>query len=130
MRIVDSIVAELDQEAATTRRVLERVPADKLAWQPHPRSMSLGRLALHVAQTPGAIAGLVSAPTMALTGPIVQKEATSTAEIMEALDESLSKARHVLHSLDDVTALSTWTLTAGGKTLIRCLGLESSARSC
>ena len=60
MRIVDSILAELDQEAATTRRILERVPNDKLAWTPHPKSMSLGQLALHIATVPGTIAGFVS----------------------------------------------------------------------
>ena len=47
MAIADALIAELEQEAATTRRVLERVPADKLAWKPHDKSMSLGRLALH-----------------------------------------------------------------------------------
>ena len=56
MRIVDSILAELDQEAATTRRILERIPNDKLAWTPHARSMNLGQLAMHIATVPGTIA--------------------------------------------------------------------------
>ena len=56
MRMIDSILMELDQEARTTRRVLERVPGDKLGWKPHPKSFSLGQLALHIAQMPGAIA--------------------------------------------------------------------------
>ena len=47
------LIDELTREAATTRRVLERVPEDKLSWKPHAKSMSLGQLALHVAQTPG-----------------------------------------------------------------------------
>ncbi|MGH7422739.1 MAG: DinB family protein, partial [Candidatus Methylomirabilales bacterium] len=59
-RMTDPILAELDQEAATTRRVLERVPGDKLGWKPHPKSMSLGQLALHVATTPGQVAVLLS----------------------------------------------------------------------
>jgi hypothetical protein len=50
--VVDAIVQEFEQESATTRRLLERVPADQLAWKPHPKSMSLGELALHIAQGP------------------------------------------------------------------------------
>ncbi len=45
---------EIRDEAAITKRILERVPADKLSWKPHPKSMSLGQLALHVASIPGA----------------------------------------------------------------------------
>ena len=54
-RMIDALLQELEQEAQTTRRVLERVPADKLAWKPHDKSMSLGQLALHVATCPGAV---------------------------------------------------------------------------
>ena len=56
MAMIEAFAQEIDQEAATTRRVLERVPGDRLSWKPHPKSMSLGHLALHVAQTPGMIA--------------------------------------------------------------------------
>ena len=52
MAIADALIGELEQEAATTRRVLERVPEDKLSWKPHDKSMSLGQLAQHVAQIP------------------------------------------------------------------------------
>src|SRR5262249_35981609 len=51
-----SMLDELHQEAATTRRLLERVPGEKLSWKPHPKSMSLGQLALHVAKIPGDLA--------------------------------------------------------------------------
>ena len=49
---------ELEREAQTTRRVLERVPEDKLTWKPHAKSMSLGRLAQHVATIPGGVSGM------------------------------------------------------------------------
>jgi uncharacterized damage-inducible protein DinB len=118
MRIVDSILMELDQEARTTRRVLERVPTDRLGWKPHQKSMSLGQLALHIAQVPGAIAGFVAAPAMEMPSEFTQAAATSTAEVMAALDQSLAKAKDVLNGLDDATILSVWSLTAGGKTLM------------
>ena len=49
MSMTQAILQEFETEAKTTRRVLERVPTDKLSWKPHPKSMSLGTLALHVA---------------------------------------------------------------------------------
>jgi hypothetical protein len=60
MPIGDPFVDELTMEAATTKRVLERVPEAHLAWQPHPKSMSLGRLALHVATLPSVAAQFLS----------------------------------------------------------------------
>ena len=52
MPMIDGMIRELEQEALTTRRVLERVPQDKLGWRPHPKSRTLGELALHVAIHP------------------------------------------------------------------------------
>ena len=118
MRIVEPFLQELDQEAATTRRVLERVPEDKLAWRPHPKSFSLGQLALHVAQIPGVVAGFVAGPTLALPGSFQQAPATSRSEILSALDASVAKAKEVLGGFDDTTAASTWTLTSGDRTLM------------
>ena len=57
MSVTNAFLAEFENEAKTTRRVLERVPTDKLAWKPHPKSMSLGTLAQHVAMSPGVICG-------------------------------------------------------------------------
>lgn len=54
--MLEQMLEELRQEAATTKRVLERVPEDKLAWKPHAKSMSLGQLSLHIATIPGNIA--------------------------------------------------------------------------
>ena len=50
MTIVETLLPEFDREMATTRRLLERVPDDKLTWQPHPKSMTLGALAEHLGQ--------------------------------------------------------------------------------
>jgi uncharacterized damage-inducible protein DinB len=114
MRMIDPILMELEQEAKATRRVLERVPAAKLAWRPHPRSMSLGQLALHTAGTPGGIARL--AQTDGVEVPeFSQTEATSGAEIIKALDESLATARELLSGMDDAKLMAPWTATRGGK---------------
>ena len=62
MTLTERLLGELTQEADTTRRVLERVPRDRMSWRPHPKSLSLGQLAYHVAFVPRAIADLASAP--------------------------------------------------------------------
>src|SRR6266851_3786633 len=56
IQMLEPMLSEIREETFTTKRVLERVPADKLSWRPHPKSMSLGQLALHVASIPGALA--------------------------------------------------------------------------
>ena len=60
MKIIDGLLAELEQEAGTTRRVLERIPQAHLSWKPHPKSMSLGQLALHIATVPGNVAEIAA----------------------------------------------------------------------
>ena len=57
-KLVDPLVMEMEQEAEATRRVLGRVPGDKLAWKPHRKSYSLGQLAMHVASIPGDLSQL------------------------------------------------------------------------
>jgi uncharacterized damage-inducible protein DinB len=54
--MLDPMLSEFRKEAAVTNRVLDRVPADKLSWKPHPKSMFLGQLAIHIASVPGGLA--------------------------------------------------------------------------
>ena len=117
MRLIDPIVAELDQEAQTTRRVLERVPQDKLTWKPHPKSMSLGQLALHLATAPGMIATIASQDRIEAPS-FQQSEAKSRAEILDAFAQSLATAKDLLNTIDDARAVATWTLTRNGKVLM------------
>jgi uncharacterized damage-inducible protein DinB len=119
MRIVDPILMELEQETQTTRRVLERVPNDKLAWRPCPSARTLGQLALHIARTPGIFADFVSRPTLALPpAPGVDSDPSSTGEVLTALEGSVASARTVLGGMDDATAMSAWTLTRDGATIL------------
>lgn len=108
------MLQELDQEAQTTRRVLERVPTDRLAWRPHPTARTLGELALHVAIVPGAIAELSThSPVQA---PQFKDSAPSTAEeLVRALDDSVAKARRLLGDVDDATLTATWRLLNGDR---------------
>lgn len=116
VRLVDSFIPELDQEAATTRRVLERVPGDKLGWKPHAKSMSLGQLALHVATTPGGVARVLSQDSLESTG-FDRPAPASAAELIPALEESVKAAKRFLSDLNDQKAMAAWQPTQDGKVL-------------
>jgi uncharacterized damage-inducible protein DinB len=118
MRIIDGLLAELEQEAETTRRVLERIPQAHLSWKPHPKSMSLGQLALHVATVPGAVAEFVAPDLIPEPPSFVQPEAASAADLVPALMESVATARRVLGGFDDAKMGAVWRLQSGGKDIM------------
>lgn len=116
MPIMDAVLMELQQEAAITKRVLERVPADRLTWKPHPKSMSLGQLALHLATIPGDVAGMLLTNEVEMTPAefeSIPAPPESVTDIMKAYEESLAKAKQILSSMDDAAVMSTWSLKVG-----------------
>jgi len=114
MSTIEALLQELEHEAHTTRRVLERVPGDRLAWKPHDKSMSLGQLALHVATVPGAIAEISRLSPFQLP-PFIQASATSAAELIPALEQSVAKAREILRGMDDAALGSMWRAVDGDR---------------
>jgi uncharacterized damage-inducible protein DinB len=104
------LVQELEQEAQATRRVLERVPSDKLQWRPHPKSMSLGQLAMHIANLPGAIAELSTRSSFDVTTPIPLPEASSKDQILETFEDSLKRATTLLRRMSDADLSSAWRM--------------------
>ena len=111
------LIAELEQEARTTRRVLERVPGDQLSWRPHPKSMSLGQLALHVATIPSSIAQIL-AEDIFEAPQFVHAEAASVSELVPALEASVRAAHEFLAGLDEARATAVWKLVRGGHELM------------
>lgn len=116
-RIVDPILAELDQEAEITKRLLDIIPEDKLSWRPHPKAKSLGELAMHVATLQGNVAEIGQLDTKEAGTFPADIEATSRAQILEAFAENLKKAKEIVGSTDDARALAEWKLTKDGETL-------------
>ncbi len=115
-KIIDPMIGEFRHEAATTKRVIERVPTDKLSWKPHDKSMSLGQLALHVATIPGGIAKMAQADEFDVANANFNfAPAASTAEILAALDTNLAAAEAYLAGLDDAAATRTWRMKRGDK---------------
>lgn len=117
MRLADTIVAELDQEAQTTKRVLEKIPENKLGWKPHPKSFSLGQLALHIAAVPGGIASAIVPDTMEVP-KFSQGEAKSRQEILDTFSKSLATAKDTIRSMDDAKLGATWSLMRDGKAVM------------
>lgn len=114
--IGDTMLAELEQEARTTRRVLERVPGEHLAWRPDPKSMTLGQLAWHVATIPGGIAGLARGEGLDAAGVDFVPEMPPSAEaILPAFDASLESARDFLRGFSAEQATAPWRLTENGR---------------
>ena len=112
-----ALLQEFDNEAGTTRRVLERVPTDKLAWKPHPKSMSLGVLALHVASSPAVICGWAAEDETHFKGEPLPTPA-STDDILAAHDQSVTRSKEFLGGLTDEGLKKMWTGKAGGNTLM------------
>jgi uncharacterized damage-inducible protein DinB len=117
MSIINALIQELEQEAQTTRRVLERVPGDKLGWKPHPKSMSLGQLALHVATTPGGVAE-ISQQSPFPRPEFNQPSATSASELVPTLEQSVARAKEILRGMDDGSLQKMWRVVDGDREIM------------
>lgn len=118
MSIADSLLPELDQEAATTKRVLERVPTDKLDYRPSAKAMTLGQLAHHVATIPGFVASFLNLDTLEVPDFGTPPAVSDTAELLPLLDSSLAQAKELVGQWDDARMMQTFTLTHGDKTVM------------
>lgn len=119
MSIAQGLLQELEQEAATTRRLLERVPDNRASWRPHEKSWTLGELAMHVAIVPGGTAEFVAQPSPAQAPDFPNPPAMpSTAELLRRFDESIAKAKTVLTGMTDASATEMWKMVAGGREVL------------
>ena len=113
-----SVAAEFRDEAQTTRRVLKRVPAAKLSWKPHAKSMSLGQLALHIAAVPGRFAPNLQKDEHEVNSDAFQfAEPASKEEILAVFDQSVKDAGAFLEGRTEEQARGGWTLKARGRAL-------------
>jgi uncharacterized damage-inducible protein DinB len=120
MSMTNAFLQEYEQEAKTTRRVLERVPQDKLTWKPHPKSMSLGYLAMHIATAQGACAGWTLSDAFDFgAGGERPADPTTTDEILAAHDKSVAEVKSTLGKLGDQGLQQMWEAKMGGQTLMQ-----------
>jgi uncharacterized damage-inducible protein DinB len=116
IKILEPMMTEIQEEAVRTKCVLERVPSDKLAWKPHPKSMSLGQLALHIAAIPCNLSRLAQLEEFDVATANFDPPAPSDAkEILTTLDASIKAAEEYLGTVSESTALGNWRLNSKGK---------------
>ena len=113
MAIKEGLLAEFDHEVGTTRKLLERVPDEKLGWKPHVKSMSLGGLATHLAQIPFWGSTILNEAffDLAASPPNIQ-EKTSRGDILAAFDETTMRTRALLDK-SDAELMAPWALRRG-----------------
>ena len=112
-----TFLAELDEEAATTRRALERVPEGKNDWKPHPRSMPLGYLAHLVATMPEWITMTLDQDELDIApvaGRTLPELPTNNAALLERFDKAVASAKASLQRASEPHFQTTWKLLAGG----------------
>lgn len=119
MQLTELFISELEREANATRRVLEQVPEGHNDWQPHQKSMPLGRLATLVATMPMWIALMVNNDFLDLRPPGGEEyktpERQSRTELLTALDESVSQSKAALAATTDEHLLTNWQFRVAGK---------------
>lgn len=114
MASVKELLAEFKQEAANTRKILERVPDGQNEWTPHEKSMKLGRLATHVAEIPGWTYVTVSTDVLDFAaGDYKPNVYETTAERLKFFDEQVAKSIEILEKTKDEDLDKDWTMRNG-----------------
>ena len=121
MNYAETILPEFDREMANTRKVLERVPDDKLDWQAHPKSHTIGWNANHLAEILGWVEGTLTAPSwdIAPSGgePYQSPKRTSRQEILDLFDRNVAAARKAIAAVKDDQLAQPWSLLKAGTPL-------------
>jgi len=121
MKMIDLLLPEFDEEMAATRRMLERVPDGKSQWQPHAKSMTLGRLATHISEIPAwTVRSLTHGEfDVAPPGspPFQPRTLATTAEVLAQFDRNVADGRRALAATPDDEFGKPWTFKRAGQTI-------------
>jgi uncharacterized damage-inducible protein DinB len=112
--IKEALLPEFDHETATTRRLLERIPDERLSWKPHAKSMSLGSLGTHLANLPLWADTILNRSMFDLAEITQDVEKTATADILAAFDRAARAARGWMDRTDQ-EYLALWSLKRSGQ---------------
>jgi uncharacterized damage-inducible protein DinB len=115
MSLIDPLLAEFSQEMATTRKMLEILPQEQLGWKPHPKSMSLGRLASHIAESLSWTGTALSSDSFDLVAEPKPLDLKTVKEILDAFDRNVADASKAMQGADDALLMKTWTLQLKGR---------------
>lgn len=113
--ISTALLPEFDAEMANTRKILERVPDDKFDYKPHDKSMTLGRLASHVAELPNWASHTIQMEVLEMTPGQKPYQAETGAQLLSDFDKYVSEARALIAGASDEDLHKIWTFRYGGK---------------
>lgn len=120
MAIKDAFIGELKYEAGLTQKLLERVPLDRKEWKPHDKSMTIGRLATHIAEVPVWISRILEQDTFSFAGPPAQpRTAASPEELMQIFRDNIDSSIAALEKASDEDFAKTWVLKRGEHTVLQ-----------
>ena len=121
MNYAETILPEFDREMANTRKVLERVPEDRLDWQAHAKSHTIGWNANHLAEILGWVEGVLTAPSWDIApigGELYQSpKLTSRQAILDLFDRNVAVARKAIAAVKDDQLAQPWSLLKAGTPL-------------
>ena len=115
MAMNETLLSEFDQEAATTRLILERVPAKDAAWKPHPKSASLGALAVHVANLPAWLSMALTSTELDLAVTPTPAPFTTVEALLATFDSHVAGSRAALARAADADFAVPWSLRSGAQ---------------
>jgi uncharacterized damage-inducible protein DinB len=119
MAIAQALLPEFDHEMATTRKMLERFPEDKVDWKPHDTCMTLGRLAGHVAEIPAWTIPTIAQDKLELDpSTFTPSVLNSRTETLKKFDETVKAARATIAGASDEALMKPWSLVVSGKTVM------------
>lgn len=114
MSNIQSLLKELEQEANTTRKMLQIVPNDKYDWKPHPKSMSIRSLATHIAELPTWITMTLTTDELDFNAnPYKQVEINNTTDLVAYFEKCLVDGRKHLAETNETVMSQNWTLRSG-----------------
>lgn len=127
-KITEPLIIELEREAATTKRVLERITDEHLSFKPHEKSRSAGQLGMHVASIPGILTRIMSRDAFDVADAKSEiQPAKTNAELISTLDGSVGQAKKFLVELDDERAMAPWKMVRG-ETVIQAFPRAAAIR--
>jgi uncharacterized damage-inducible protein DinB len=126
MTLIQMLLKEMDMEAVTTRKMLALVPVDKFDWKPHPKSMTMKALAVHIAEIPAWVSLVLHTTEIDFEAqPYQPILVTTNIELLNLLEKSVAEAKSALQKASEKSFDETWTIRMG-KTI---LGSDSKAES-
>lgn len=113
MSLNKALIAELKNEAINTKKILERVPAEKYDWAPHEKSTKLGRLATHIAEIPVWVERIVNAEGFDFGGKFTANVAENNEALLKTFEEKQENAIKILDAATDEKLNELWTIKRG-----------------